>query len=477
MKYIIKKTSFIFALALLFLPLITVNAKTYDVYVDIRYKGEEETGAKEKPYKSIGKAVAKSLENSSGSRNIFIRMGTYNEEITLENSVKLYGDGRGGTIIASEIIMKDDAVLEGIVVSGNSSAIVIEGDADAIVENCVIKNFRRIGIQALPGNGKVIVKNSSIHDGGGKGMYIQEGRKIEIFGNKVFDNGEEGIDIRARMSGIIKNNSIMSNGESGIEFIVGSSELLIANNTIKKNGASGITSQFYSETSRKGKISIENNVLGKNKKYGLNCGLPSGGSPSPSYWANSIELSGNVIEGNNIMSINDFCDIIDAVDKEEEESDNKIEVRNAAINPNKFLSNNPSKNNEPAGVNLGEGAIEEEENIWEEMENLSKLQEEMEVIIEEKINRIKNKGEVETFFLGPDFASIDFVKGETKKMKDNIARLNVLYEQSRIEENKIALQELIQKIEQSSEEKNNLISEYENKFSLFGWLVRLTTES
>lgn len=470
MKYIMKKTLFVYALALLFLPLVAVNAKTYDVYVDVRYKGEEETGSREKPYKSIGKAVAKSLENSSGSRNIFVRMGTYNEEITLGNSVKLYGDGRGGTIIAGKITMKDDAALEDIAVSGYSSAVIIEGDADAIVENCVIKNFRHIGIQALPGNGKVIVKNSSIHDGEGKGMYMQEGRKIEIFGNKVFDNGEEGIDIRARMSGIIKNNSIISNGESGIEFIVGSSELLIANNTIRKNGASGITSQFYSETGKKGKISIENNVLDKNKKYGLNCGLPSGGNPSPSYWANSIELSGNIIEGNNIKSINDFCDIIDAVDEEEEESDNKIEVKNTVINSDKLLSNNPPKNNEPAGANLSESAIEEEENIWEEMENLSKLQEEMEVMIEERINRMKNRNQIKIFFLGPDFAGIDFIKRETKKMKDNAARLNILYEQSRIGENKTALRELIQKIEQSSEEKNNLIGEYENKFCLFGWL-------
>ena len=434
----------------------SVFAHSYNFYVDTAYDGEEETGARDKPFNTISKAIEASISKKENERDIFVKAGRYNEKIIIGKGIGLYGESKSKVFLSGGIVMKDDSSINDLTVEGGATAVSVESDASAGINNCTIKKFGKMGIDALPGRGKVVVKNSSIYGGSGKGMYIELGRKIEISGNDVYGNREEGIDIRAKASGFIKNNSLLDNGESGIEIIIGSSDILISGNTIKNNGASGIASQFYQETKKTGEIMIKGNNIIKNKKYGLDCALPSGGKTTSSYWSDSINLIENNMEDNGMRSINDFCNIIDAIDEIEEDVVNKTDENTADAKKENTLTDEE---------------VEGDEKIWENAESISEYQEALEIKVNEQIDEINTTNKLRVFFLGIDSESLNFIKNEVANSRRQVDTLKNDFSQVKNEETKKGMQSLIEKIEKKSNDLEDFVKEKENKKGIFGWLM------
>ncbi|MFA5777773.1 MAG: right-handed parallel beta-helix repeat-containing protein [Parcubacteria group bacterium] len=427
------------------------KASSYDYYVDSGYSGNEE-GTKSEPFNTISEAI----EASGSDDKIFIKKGDYDEKITIGKGRGLYGESESKVSLSGGIEMKDDSSINNLTVEGGYAAVSIDSDASAEINSCTIKKFGKIGIDALPGSGRVVVKNSSIYGGDGKGMYIELGRKIEISGNDIYSNGEEGIDVRAKVSGFIKNNSLHNNGESGIEIIIGSSDVLISGNNIKKNGASGIAAQFYQETKKTGELNIKSNTIIKNEKYGLDCALPSGGKPDSSYWSDSINLVENNLEDNGIKSINDFCNIIDAVDEVEEDVANKTNENDSE----------PKKEE-----TLTDEEVEEDEAIWENAETVSEYQDTMETKVNEQIDKINAISKIKLFFFGVDHESLDFIRNEIEISKGQLNTLKNDLSQVKNEETKNGIQTLIEKIENKSNDLENFVKEKENRTGMGGWLL------
>lgn len=463
---------FVFLVFLCFLAFpFSSQGSSYDLYVDKSYDKDDSDGSKDKPFEKISEAIEEAAKNSSGERSIFVKKGTYTETFKSGKDVKLYGENTSGVIISGPITLKDGGLLKNLTVTGGYSGVVVEADADATIDSCSIIKSEKIGINGELGKGKVSIINSLISGGQGKGIYIQQGRSVEISKNEISDNGEEGIDVRAKVGGNIKNNSIYSNRESGIEFIVGSADLVISGNSIKKNRASGIAAQFYSETSKKGAISIKNNTISKNKKFGLDCATPSGGNPSGSYWKDSIDLSGNTIEENSDDPINNSCHIIEAVDKEKEAVTNIVKD-----NP---LPDSVSQNNSEEETKIIAEEVAEQEKINRETALKEKIasfvswEENYQEKTKQRIEKIQKRGFWKKLFFGADKQEIAEAKIEIQNGSENLNNLELILSAAQEEESKNSIQDLIQKTKTEKDNLEKIVQEKEQKNGFFGWIGRI----
>jgi parallel beta-helix repeat protein len=208
----------------------------------------------------------------------------------------------------NSIILENGSVLENRVLKPNDN-IVVKGDANVIIKNCIIDTQKKIAIEALPGKGRLVVENPQITSRTGKGIYVEEDREIFVAGSKLINNREEGIDIRAGARGEIKDNVLSGNGESGIELIVGNANLKIQNNIFQDNGSSGLSIQFYLAYNKEGKIDLVGNTFKGNQKYGVDCSMPEGRRPSDYYWYEAASFSDNVFRENKLGEASEKCNI------------------------------------------------------------------------------------------------------------------------------------------------------------------------
>ncbi len=426
-------------------------AADFDVYVD-KDAGDDGDGSKDSPYKSIKKA----LEKAKNGDKIKIAGGTYDDVLSVEKEVALSGSGRSKTNITGQITAKKKLLIKDLTIATKQgSAVLVEDGVSFEVEGVEFKNFGRMGINALPGKGKITVEDSTFH-GGGKGVYAQRGRSIEIVRSRFYDNKEEALDIRNNVSGIIKNNAIYSNSEGGIEIIIGDSDVEITNNKITKNKASGIAAQFYSSARRDGKIVISNNTISGNGKFGLDCNIPSGGNPSPGYWARSLELVQNTLEQNKNEEISQFCKIIEAVDKEEEK-DNAI-TETAPIE---------EVNTQPAANTLSEEELKKEEETWQEVERLTTSEEEKRLRMEAVRQKVESRQRVQRFFTGTRTAEFDQLRQDTNESLGQLDRIKELATTTPSLQNNEALQRVIN--EQAAEIQfwQDFLSAEESKLSIY----------
>ncbi|HLN18656.1 MAG TPA: right-handed parallel beta-helix repeat-containing protein [Patescibacteria group bacterium] len=424
-----------------------LSAETYNIYVDSSFTGDDSDGSQEKPYSKLSDAA----KGASGNQTIYLKNGEYSKA-EIGKSVKIIGQSKKA-IIKGTLTLSGNNHLENLTVSNGSPSILISKNSDVTIDDCQIENFQLMGIQALPGGGNVIIKNSSIHGRGGKGIYIQEGRNIEISGNEIYDTGGEGLDIRARVSGKVFDNAIYGNSESGIEFVTGSSNINISGNNIKNNGASAIASQFYRGTSKTGKIVIQKNVMSKNKKFGLDCAFPSGGEPSSEYWGDSIELIENTIEGNKLMPISNVCHMSQAVDEEEKEKND--------------ISQTTKEDNEKTASNQNERSnlIEEEEVVNFDTANEKKLNENIRIVLSRNI--------IKAMFFGPDYSSINNTREQIEKLKIDQIKLFILLRKTESKENKKIVRERIAALNDKIISSEKILAKEEKKISFFGWIARL----
>lgn len=464
-----KKNKILFSflsLALLFFVISNVKSAGYDFYVNKDYEGEEK-GTSENPFKTIEKALEKAQEKSK----ILVKNGTYEEQLVLKNGIEIYGEEKSKTIIkgknGSTIRGNDNNVIKNITILGGSSGIVFEKKGK--IQNCIIKNVRKNAIEALAGNSELEITNSQI-TGSGKGAYIQSGRFVTIEKNKFFKNREEGIDLREKIKGTIHNNQIFENGEGGIEIIVGSSDVSIKNNLIKKNKSSGIATQFYSHAKKTGTIEIKNNTIANNGNYGIVCKAPSGGNPSKDYWNNSIEVTENNIERNKLKSISSSCKIIEAITEEEEKKNQTIEGDVTKEEANQENYDEEINKNEELSL------ISEKEIILNNLLNEISISHEISTEkIKGEIEKIKKESKIKVFFFGISYKKIKSVKILLEKIREDKLLLEKSISEIGDESPSNSTKDAIEKKEEIERILNSselFLQEKENKFSLFGWILR-----
>jgi len=451
-----------------FIKPVFVMAKSV-CYVD-KYAKDGGVGNKDKPYKKITKALDK------GCKNIIVDKGTYKDDIVLGSNVKITGKNRDSVIIIGKVKMKDGSELDKITISG--SGIEVAKGADVDIENSKIKDTH-IGIETV-GNGTLTVEDTSL-SGNRKAMYLQRGKNVRITGCKVYNNSEEGIDIRANVDGIISGNEIYSNGESGIEVILGKSDLKIYDNKIKKNGASGIAAQYYKESNTLGGVTIKNNVITRNKDFGINCKVPSGGNPGVEYWTKSMQMTANKVYDNKDGEFSDLCyfdddKIKNATKIENEQEHNKEKVLQLAeVKKEQTTKKEQEKldkeQKEQEQVQLRE-KLQQEKSLQREVTEVMVGTDELyktDLISQEKV---KSRSSIFLFFVGPDYK-------ELQKIAMNIAQYDQHIEQASSIKNNITKADLLEQsnddiaaMMQRRDSMYHFVEKYNDGFSLFGWIFK-----
>lgn len=432
--------------------ILTANSANagYDIYVDKNYDGSDYNGSSDKPYETISEAI----EESGSGEKIYIKNGTYDETLDLKEGVDLYGQSKDKTIIKGSIESRGDNIIKNLTIAGKTYGIRALGKIE--VEDCKVKNSSRIGIDLYPSGQSAKISNSII-SGNEKGIYVQSKRSISISGNSIYGNRGEGLDIREKISGTVSGNEIYENGEGGIEMIVGGSDLKITDNSMKKNKASGIAAQFYSFIEKTGNISIQNNKIIRNGKFGFACGIPSGGAPSGTYWNESIELKENTIENNKIEAIDQACNVIQVVDEEEEKE-------------NKITENTDSKEaieEAKEDAEIKEDIIQQkigDSDVWN-----SKLIESS----NEEMERMRNLSKLRIFFFGIRQNEFEILREKQGNIKNQIYSLENLKKETKNSENYYSIEKMIKTLTDEQEKINNFINDKETKFSLFGWALKL----
>jgi len=461
------KQIILFANLLLLSP-IFVLAK--DCYVDANTSTSGD-GSKSSPYKTITKAIDK------GCNKIEIKKGKYEENIALKKGVELKGSGKS-TIIIGRVTMHNKTKLDNLYVK--DEGIVIADGADVSIKNIKVTGAN-IGIKTI-GEGKLVVSGSEISHGG-KGFYLQYGKNVDIRDCDVSHNKEEAIDIRANVDGIITNNIVESNKESGIEVIAGRSSLIITSNKLKHNNASGIAVQFYKSTKQIGHLKISNNTLVGNRRYGVDCKIPSGGNPMPGYWEKSINFKYNNISGNGMGNLAKFCKFSDEsilnatktakeIEKiKKEETEKKLKAEQDAREKVKILEEKRKR-------------VEEERKREQQKRADLDIADEIEQILQRNIAELENlqekntklqekRSRIKIFFIGADKEVVNNFE------KQITLRKNSLHEGQKLV-NKIKTDEVKKAVEKQTNEENDKLKnlqefydKYKNQFALIPWVKNL----
>lgn len=91
----------------------------------------------------------------------------------------------------------------------------------------------------------------------------------------------------------------------------------------------------------------------------------------------------------------------------------------------------------------------------------------------ETINKIQNRNRIKTFLIGSDYKNIGSLRSLMVKTRNEVEQLKRLAEKTTTEEVKTELQNQIQILEQEQTKINDFITLNEEKFSLFGWVLKL----
>lgn len=308
---------FFYLVCLFFLLGIPARA-SYDVYVDKDNQTGVEDGTEASPFDTIGEGVEAAALNGGSARKIWIAEGEYEEQVDLSDDVELYGAGDDKTIVLGRssashywtwtIRMGDNTKIKDLGVKYGKQGVLVSSGSDAEITDCRISKSKLNGVyveKAKSKKEKFVLTDSKIYDSSKRGMYLRK-KRVVIDGNEIYDNDEEGIDLKSGIKGTIKNNEIYDNGESGLEMEMRRMDLKLKKNKIYSNKTNGVAFQYRGRIAA-GEVEMINNKITKNKKYGLRCGLPSGGRPSAYYFSNAINFSGDQIKDNKLNWQSEFC--------------------------------------------------------------------------------------------------------------------------------------------------------------------------
>jgi hypothetical protein len=111
--------------------------------------------------------------------------------------------------------------------------------------------------------------------------------------------------------------------------------------------------------------------------------------------------------------------------------------------------------------------------IGQEIRTIAQQQNDTKERASDLINAVENRNKVKTFFIGTSYKNLGELRSQMVQTRNRIEQLKRLAEKAENEGDKTELQNQIQALEQEQTNINNFITQNENKFSLFGWAVKL----
>lgn len=285
--------------------------------------------------------IQDAINASKADDEIIVLNGTYRENLVVDRSITLLGDGRpvleGGDVSAPIITINASCVvLDGFVIADcreeslNSGAILVLSNGSKILRNTIYGSWSH-GVFIRDSDDHLITGNL-IRDNFGSGVRFAEANRSQINENEILRN-VYGIYIESSEYDVIAYNDIGGNGADGI-VISQSFGLEITGNAIHNNSENGV---YHVD-------SHNNLIVGNFLQDCKNCGIDVVGSFSALIVANIIERCGemginldgtdNIIVNRNVLSDNDI---------------NGVAIRRS---DHSTISNNVVQNNRDNGISL-----------------------------------------------------------------------------------------------------------------------------
>ncbi|UCE73719.1 MAG: right-handed parallel beta-helix repeat-containing protein, partial [Methanomassiliicoccales archaeon] len=168
--------------------------------------------------------IRHALENASAGASIVVFSGTYQENLTITQSVILVGENEGTTIIdglgASNVVYIDDAFFVGLAqftIKNGSRGVYISDSEGVVIKSVKITDCDDKGVYVANSNGIKISESELSGSGSGSGIeasyttsftsennsveeftygiYLDHANEAEIHGNYLHDNSARGLAI------------------------------------------------------------------------------------------------------------------------------------------------------------------------------------------------------------------------------------------------------------------------------------------
>lgn len=111
--------------------------------------------------------------------------------------------------------------------------------------------------------------------------------------------------------------------------------------------------------------------------------------------------------------------------------------------------------------------------IGQEVRTIAQQQNQIKDKSSDIIYAVQSRSKIKTFFIGTSYKNLGELRSQTVQTRNQIEQLKKLMENVLNEADKTELQNQIQALEQEQTDINNFIADNENKFSLFGWAVKI----
>lgn len=255
---------------LVVLPMISFAGKTAKIYVDDSASGTQD-GSSSHPYKTIKKALKEADKNTK----VYIRAGSYKENIEIPEGVEVEGADSDAVFIKADdkdlttVKMQDDTKLMKVTVMRGKEGVKVKKGDKALIYKCVVKDAKGNGIYIEDGNTKkdeeVVIVKSEIKFNDRDGIF-SEGRKIVIENSIIRNNGSDGVDLGSGSRAWIKSNTIKDNKGSGLKIELDGAQFFSKKNKYSGNKREGVEVEL---NSKGGLVKFNNDKFKYNGNYAI----------------------------------------------------------------------------------------------------------------------------------------------------------------------------------------------------------------
>lgn len=145
--------------------------------------------------------------------------------------------------------------------------------------------------------------------------------------------------------------------------------------------------------------------------------------------------------------------------KEEKDGENEAEMHRSAVSS--FVEN------------LLEVADKNKDGVGEDVRVIAKEEDDAEENVSKAVEEVKGRSSLKTFLIGTDYKNIGMIRSEMAKTQNRLDKLNGLLEKMSTSTGATTTLEQIQNLTETQTKLEDFLQENENKFSLFGWFVKL----
>lgn len=176
---------------------------------------------------------------------------------------------------------------------------------------------------------------------------------------------------------------------------------------------------------------------------------------------------GNQGKNPNVAAADNIAQTADTAAIQEKEKKDKTKDNKGQINAESHRSAVASFVQSLLAVADREGGIGQQVRVVAQQQNGTKDK------VAESIDKVEKRSKLKSFLIGTDYKNTGALRSEMVQTRNRIAQLKRLADKAENDQDKNELQNQIQALEQEQTNIESFITQNEDKFSLFGWAVKL----